>query len=190
MVYHLVNAAHSIVRMKDPSLHSDPHGDPVKLVRLRDISIGLRDNNSSRIIVECMGPPGSVHVLAGYHPRWDVDSDDDIENVPGDTRVEKERNLLKELVDRAARRRDHCRSLAARLANLQVRDSCYLTSAERRIRENKLTNRELEPFLCWEDLAVLACENQERITAAGEESTALTSSLQATQRLLEEERTA
>ena len=40
MVFHLVNAAHSIVRLHDPTLHSDPHGDPVKLVRLRDISIG------------------------------------------------------------------------------------------------------------------------------------------------------
>ena len=98
--------------------------------------------------------------------------------------------MLNELIDRAARRRDHSRSLAARLANLQVRDTRYLTSAEQRIRENKLTKQELEPFLCWEDLAHLACENQERITAAGNESTALTSSLQATQKLLEEERAA
>ena len=64
--------------------------------------------------------------------------------------------MLKELMDRAARRRDHCRSLAARLANLHIRDSRYLTSAEERIRENKLTKRELEPFLCWENLAHLA----------------------------------
>ena len=69
MVFHLVNAAHSIVRLHDPSLHSDPQGDPVKLDRLRDISIGIRDNNSSRIIEECMGPPGNVHVSEGYHPR-------------------------------------------------------------------------------------------------------------------------
>eukprot|EP01036_Dinobryon_divergens_P035861 gene35861-46551_t len=44
MMFHMVNAAHSIVRLHDPTLHSDPHGDPVTLVRLRDISIGLRDN--------------------------------------------------------------------------------------------------------------------------------------------------
>ena len=180
MMFHLVNAAHSIVRLHDPTLHSDPHGDPVKLVRLRDISIGLRDNKSSRIVVECMAPPGNIHLSEGYHPRWDVDSDDDIELYDGNTRVEKERNYLTELVDRAARRRDHCRSLAARLANLQVRDYQHLTSAEKRIRDNKLTNQELTQFLCWEDLAVLACDNHERLTAAAQESTALTSSLQTT----------
>eukprot|EP01036_Dinobryon_divergens_P036379 gene36379-47354_t len=86
-MFHLVNAAHSI------------------LVRLRDISIGLRDNKSSRIVVECMGPPGNIHVSEGYHPRWDVDSDDDIELYDGNIiiRVEKERNFLNELVERAAR---------------------------------------------------------------------------------------
>jgi hypothetical protein len=95
-----------------------PLSIPIHMV----IPIGLRDNKSSRIVVECMAPPGNIHVSEGYHPRWDVDSDDDIELYDGNTRVEKERNYLTELVDRAARRRDHCRSLAARLENLQVRD--------------------------------------------------------------------
>ena len=188
MMFHLVNAAHSIVRLRDPTLHSDPNGDPVKLVRLRDISIGLRDNKSSRIIIECMGPPGTLHVSEGYHPQWDVDSDDDFEQYDGKTRVEKERNFLNDLVDRAARRRDHCRSLAARLANLHVRDYHHLTAAEKRIRDNKLTHQELTQFLCWEDLAILACDNRERLSAAETERVALTSSLQTTQALLEDER--
>eukprot|EP01036_Dinobryon_divergens_P036378 gene36378-47353_t len=61
-------------------------------------------------------------------------------------------------------------------------------SAEQRIRDNRLTNQELTQFLCWEDLAVLACDNHERLTAAAQESVALTSSLQTTQAVLEDER--
>lgn len=189
MMFHLVNAAHSIVRLMDSTLHLDPHGDPVKLVRLRNVSIGLRDNkSSSRIIVECMAPPGTIHRSEGYHPRWDVDSDDDIEVFPGNTRVEKERNFLNELLDKASQRRDSCLSLAARLANLHVREYKHLIAAEQRIRDGKLINAELTQFLCWEDLAVLACDNYERLTAAAEEAAALTSSLQTTQAVLEYER--
>jgi hypothetical protein len=106
MTFHLVNAAHSIVRMMDPSLHSNRDGDPVKLVRLRDISIGLRDNKSSRIVVECMASPGTIHVSEGYHPRWDIDSDDedDLSHYEGNSKVLKERNMLKNLLDRARSR--------------------------------------------------------------------------------------
>ena len=102
MIFHLVNAAHSIVRMMDPSLHSNRDGDPVKLVRLRDISIGLRDNKSSRIVVECMASPGTIHVSEEYHPSWNIDSEnEDLGHQDGTTRVEKERNMLKDLLDRA-----------------------------------------------------------------------------------------
>eukprot|EP01036_Dinobryon_divergens_P036657 gene36657-47785_t len=93
MGYENMDAAHSIVRLHDPTLHSDRHGDPLKLVRLRDFSIGLRDDKSSRLIVE---------------------------------------------------------------SNLH-----HLTAAEKRIRDNKLTSQELTQFLCWEDLAILACDNRE-----------------------------
>ena len=44
---------------------------PVKLVRLRDISIDglLRDDKSSRIMVEHKAPPGNIHQSESYHPR-------------------------------------------------------------------------------------------------------------------------
>ncbi len=96
--------------------------------------------------------------------------------------------MLKDLLDRARSRRAHSRSLAARLANLTVRDYQYLTEAEKRIRDGKLTPAELEKFVCWEDLAILACDNHERLTQATQEIEVLTTSLTTTQRLLEDER--
>jgi hypothetical protein len=139
--------------------------------------------------VECIASPGTFHVSEGYHPHWDIDSEDeDLDAQAGNTRVEKERNLLKELLDKARSRRAHSRSLAARLANLTVRDYQYLTEAEKRIRDGKLTNEELTRFLCWEDLAILACDNHERLTQATQEIEVLTTSLTTTQKVLEDER--
>jgi hypothetical protein len=128
-----------------------------------------------------MAPPGTIHVSEGYHPHWDIDSEEEyLDAQDGKTRVEKKRNMLKDLLDRARSRRAHSRSLAARLANL--------TEVENRIRDGKLTHEELTRFLCWEDLAILACDNHERLTQANQEIEVLTTSLKTTQKLLGDER--
>ena len=146
MVFHLVNAAHSLIRVVDPTLHSNKRGDPDKRIKLRDISIGMRDRRH-RIVVECSQPPGFIYPTQAYHPHWDVDSEDEVEAYPGESRVEKERALMVELIDRAARRRDKTREIAARLASLSVRDDVYMTKAERQIKGAKMSPEELKPFL-------------------------------------------
>jgi hypothetical protein len=62
-----------------------------------------------------MASPGTIHVLEGYHPHCDIDSEDvDLAAQDGKTRVEKERNMLKELLDKARSRRAHMQSVAGR----------------------------------------------------------------------------
>eukprot|EP01036_Dinobryon_divergens_P035860 gene35860-46550_t len=102
-----------------------------------------------------MGPPGNIHVSEGYHPQWDVDSDDD----DGNTRVEKGQPVDATIVA-------HCRKAHPGQQAYQSRVDSV-------------------PLICWEDLAVLACDNRERLKA---ESVALNSSLQTTQAVLEDER--
>ena len=77
-----------------------------------------------------------------------MESDDGIHNYTGgETQIERERLYLADLVERAARRRDKHREIAARLATLDMK-----------LRSLKLTDQEICDYLSWEGLVVKVCD--------------------------------
>ena len=71
---------------------------------------------------------------------------------------------LADLVERAARRRDKHRKMAARLASLDIRVD--LTFAELKLRSLKLTDKEICDYLSWEGLTVKVCDLTAELTEA------------------------
>ena len=79
-----------------------------------------------------------------------MESDDGIHNYTGgETQIERERLYLADLVERAARRRDKHREMAARL----------LATLDMKLRSLKLTDQEIFcDYLSWDGLVVKVCD--------------------------------
>ena len=123
-VFHLVNAAQTLVRQSEGKpirwLGNNPSDLPK--VNLRDISIGLRDG-TTRLVVECSEAPGKIVKCQEWNPLWDAYSDVGTENFDGDTHEARTRQYLDDFKDKEARRRDkHCQ-LVARLSTLRHRET-------------------------------------------------------------------
>ena len=193
MVFHLVNAAQSLVRIGKGLDFSKRNSDnlpgrPPEPVRLREISIGLVDDDA-RFVIECSEPPGHIIRTCGYQTLWDVDSNDGVHNyAEGASQIERERLYLADLVERAARRRDKHREMAARLATLDLRED--LSFAELKLRSLKLTDDEIVSHLSWEGLAVKVCDLTAELTEAQLAAATERATLEAAQGRLDGERAA
>ena len=106
----------------------------------------------------------------------------------GKSQMERERLYLADLVERAARRRDKHREIAARLSSLDMREN--LTFAELKLRSLKLTDDEIASYLSWEGLAVKVCDLTEELTEAHLAAATERATLEAAQGRLDGERAA
>ena len=155
-VFHLVNAAHTLVRQSEgkPIRWLGDQSDLPK-VNLRDISIGLTDG-TTRLVVECTEAPGKIVKCQEWNPQWDAYSEVGTENFDGDTHEARTRQYLDDFKDKEARRRDkHCQ-LVARLSTLRHRET--LSDAERRLRSRGVTSDEITKLASWEGLAEENCD--------------------------------
>ena len=85
MVFHLVNAAQTLVRQSNrQSRGFGVSKENLSNVALRDISIGLI-GDATRLVVECSEPLGKIVKCKEWNPSWDAYSETNTDNFAGDT---------------------------------------------------------------------------------------------------------
>jgi hypothetical protein len=122
MIYHLVAAAQSLIRARDPARYDeDPYRDRTPVIAMRDISIGYKDRGSiERLVVSCHEQPGTVITAREFDPQWDIASDDGIDRYEGSTKAEREHLCLEDLLSREKARRDTFRNQILRLRTIHT----------------------------------------------------------------------
>ena len=193
MSYHLVAAAQSLIRTRNPRYFAEAieRNQVVPIISLRDISIGYSfDQHKDRLVVACHEQPATMLEASEYNPKWDISSDDGlIDQFEGNTVAEREHTCLAELLLREKTRRDAFRYQVLRLRSIHSHPG-NVSQGEALLSDIPMSGTDLLEYASWEGLAKSVYEYHEILTnvvpAAKADKEALTMHIE----LLAEERAA
>jgi len=191
MIYHLVAAAQSLIRARDPVRNEeDPYRARTPVIAMRDISIGYKDGSSiERLVVSCHEQPGTVITAREFDPQWDIASDDGLDRYEGSTTAEREHKCLTDLLGREKARRDAFRNQILRLRTIHTHPN-DATQGEALLSDIALNANDVSQYASWEGLAKSVWEYHQILANVVPALKSDRAALQLHQELLAEERAA